>query len=322
MSETASAAEQTPVEISGSEALASLTSEQRSEWFKTGDMPAPATPDPAPVVDEDAAEDAAEQAEQAAGAAPAAKPVPTPEKPISKRQQQINDLIRARAEADQRVAALEARLAQQQAPAAAPKAVEPTRAKPQQSEFETYDEFVEAVYDWKTEQRQATERAQLEAQYRTRAEQAQQAEQQTRMSGWAERMQAFAEKSPAFVEKAIPFLERVNPGTPLGDALMDSPIGPELALHLAEHPEELTRIGALHPIAALRELGKLESRLEVAHTSASAGPVAKHVSTAPAPPVTLGNRPADTADPVEAALGAQDFRAYQAAANRRELARK
>jgi hypothetical protein len=315
MSETASAASETAPEISGNDALAALSSEDRAQWFKTGDMPAPATPEAAPVVDEDAAEDAEEQA-----AAPV-KPVPTPEKPISKRQQQINDLIRRATLSEQRAAELEARLAQPQTPAA-PKAIEPTRAKPQQSEFETYDEFMEATYDWKADQRKAAEQAEIQAQHRARAEQGWQAEQQTRMSGWAERMQTFAEKNPAFVEKAVPFLERVNPGTPLGDALMDSPIGPELALHLAEHPDELTRIGALHPIAALRELGKIEHKLEIAHTSASAGPVAKHVSTAPVPPVTLGSRPADTADPVEAALGAQDFRAYQAAANRRELARK
>jgi hypothetical protein len=38
--------------------------------------------------------------------------------------------------------------------------------------------------------------------------------------------------------------------------------------------------------------------------------------------MTLGSRPADTADPVEAAIGAKDFRAYEAAANKRDLARR
>lgn len=321
MSEPATAASES-TELSGSEVLAGLTSAQRSAWQMTGELPEP-KPDTAPVVAADPDDDEAEPVEAPkADAAPVEAPKPTTP-PVSKRQQQINDLHRRAAAAEQELAALKARIEapkQAEQPAKAP---EPTRAKPTEAEYDTYPEFVEALAEWKYEQRAEADRVKAEAAQQTQRQAQQQQHEQQRLRTFAERASAFAAKNPAFDEKAVPFLNSVPPGTPLYDTLADSPVGPELALFLAEHPEELTRIGALTPIAALRELGKLEARYEqTADTSASAGPVATQVTKAPAPPVTLGARPAEPADPFEAAMRSGDFRAYEAAANRRDLARK
>ena len=105
---------------------------------------------------------------------------------------------------------------------------------------------------------------------------------------------------------------------------MDSPGGPALAWHLVTHPEDLDRIARLGPIQQIRALGKLEAQYDTdsatTSTSASAGPAAKTVTTAPAPPTHLAARTADTGDRARAALDRGDFSAFEAEENRKALA--
>jgi hypothetical protein len=69
-----------------------------------------------------------------------------------------------------------------------------------------------------------------------------------------------------------------------------------MALYLAEHPEELQRIDRLSPITAMRELGKIEARLE----GQVAEPAAPVVSKAPPPVRSLAGAPvAGTPNPKE-----------------------
>ena len=46
------------------------------------------------------------------------------------------------------------------------------------------------------------------------------------------------------------------------EALFESELGPDIVYHLAQHPEEATRLNLLSPVALGRELGKLEARLQ------------------------------------------------------------
>ena len=84
--------------------------------------------------------------------------------------------------------------------------------------------------------------------------------------------------------------------TVMAQAIQSSDIGPEVAYHLGTNPKEADRISRLAPLAQAREIGRLEAKL------ASAPPVVKKVSGAPAPitPVTPRGTtsPAyDTTDP-------------------------
>lgn len=314
---------------SGQAALDNLSPEARASWELTGDWPEPAkvTTTADPEADE---QDAAEAVAEAAPAVEA-KAVPTPEKPVSKRQQQINDLIRSRAESDQRAAKLEAEIAElkaRAAPAAEPKpaekapVVDPGDPEPTEDQFDTYKAFVKEQARWEIRQARREEKA-AEAEAKAAEKQAADAaEFTTRTDTWAQRRDAFAAKTPEFTEKAKPFLDRVRAGTVIGDAILDSEVGPELALYLATHPDEVSRIVQLSPASALRALGKLEAQFdsEMTSASASAGPAARTVTKAPAPPTTLSARSADPADPVEAAVASKDFRAFEAEANRRDLA--
>jgi hypothetical protein len=106
---------------------------------------------------------------------------------------------------------------------------------------------------------------------------------------------------------------------------MDSPIGPAMIRHFADHLDVFSRIAQLqtvNPYAALRELGKLEAQLENKASSASAAAVTpKTVTSAPAPPTTLGSRIAEPADAYASAITRKDQRAYNEEANRRDAAR-
>jgi hypothetical protein len=64
----------------------------------------------------------------------------------------------------------------------------------------------------------------------------------------------------------------------MAEAIRTSDAGGELAYHLASHPDEARRITALPPIAQVRELGRIEARLE----TPKAPP--KPTTNAPKPP--------------------------------------
>lgn len=330
-SDTASAVETAP--LSGSDALASLSDSDRAHWQMTGELPASQPAESTPHDDEPNDEPQ-----------PDADPEPTDAqaKPdwqirqekreaagLSKRQQERNELIRSRVEAEQRAADLEARLAALEKPAPVTEPAKPVAAAVPAEKFLDFDQWIaqpdngEKDYgdyiDARARHVLAVERAAERAEAKAQEAQTAQSE---KIATFIQRRDAFAATEPDFNAQALPFLKAVRPSTPLYDTLIDSPVGPQLAWHLVTHPEDFTRIGALNPIQQLRELGKLEARLdptESPRTSASAGPAAKHVTTAPVPPTTLSARSADPADPLDAALKDRDFRRYEAEANARDL---
>lgn len=205
-------------------------------------------------------------------------------------QARIDEATAREKAAERRAQALEQELARYRQPEA-PKVEAPAAAKPVVADFETYEEYLDARDEWTYKQRRAAEQQEVEQQRQTQLQAAQQADLQQKAASWSERMTAFAAVSPAFTEKAIPFLQHVNPGTPLGDVLLESPVGPQMALHLVEHPEILERLNRLSPITVLRELGKLEAKLEGA-LEAPAAPPAPVVTKAPAPVRPIGGAPA------------------------------
>lgn len=285
--------------------------------------------------------------------APAAEPEPkpaveaapdksiTPPKPDSRRterraqrdQDQINETIR-RAVQDATEATerrLRAELGKPVEPAkpepAAAKADEfqPTRPKPTDADFESYPEFVIALAEWVTDQRDAKRAFEAEKTQRAAAETSQREDFHARATTWIGRRDAFIAAHPAKSEALTDFLDTVHAGTPIGDVIMESEVGAEVADYLASNKTEADRIRGLGPIAALRALGKLEARFDPdTTTSASAiaaGPAApKTVTSAPAPPTTLASRSATPADPTAAALARGDFEAFAEAENRKALA--
>lgn len=151
------------------------------------------------------------------------------------------------------------------------KSTDPKR--PKADDFTSHDEFVEALTDWKMDQRDsAKEQKQKEAAIKS--------EFQTKQQKYAELADKFKESHDDWddVVKA----HGVTVTLPVQEAIIDSEIGPDVYYALAKEPKELARICALPPIQAAKEIGKIEARLS---TKTSETSQRKLTSTAP-PPVS------------------------------------
>ena len=186
------------------------------------------------------------------------------EKPRRSARERINELTKRAHEAEREVQRL--REASERKPAE-------SAEKPIPDRFGSYDEYVEALADWKADQRVAESFKRRDAE-RSQAAEARAAE--AKAQAWAERQSEFREATPDY--DAVVGKSAVQIAPHVVDTLLDSESGPELAYHLAKHPETVKRINALSPLSAARELGRIEATL-----SNPAAPQFKPASKAPAP---------------------------------------
>lgn len=154
-----------------------------------------------------------------------------------------------------------------------------TDGKPSPDKYETHAEYVEALTDWKLEQRLKEREAKQE--------------QAKVMSEQEKLVQTYAEKAKTFAEKTEDFqdtLEAVD-HIPLSPAVQRLILksGPELAYALAKDPEEYARINRLSPIDAAEAVGELKARL-VSSKAPEAKTETKKLTQAPNPiePVSGG----------------------------------
>jgi hypothetical protein len=154
--------------------------------------------------------------------------------------------------------------------------------KPKADDFDTHAEFVEALTDWKTEQKLSERDQKLE---RSKL----QTEQAKLVQTFTERREAFLKTAPDYDE----VMESVDdvPLTPaLREIILTSENGPEIAYELAKNRDEFERISKLSPLAVAREVGKLESRLSA--KSSDGKTEQKKITKAPKPidPVNAGGK--------------------------------
>lgn len=185
-------------------------------------------------------------------------------------QPRIDELTRARREAE-REAAYWRQVAQG---AQSPAQAAPQRPAPEN--FEKYDDYIDALTDWKAEQAVAKR---LEADSTRKVAET--------------RAQTFAERQTQ-ARAAMPDYDEVVGGsdTPIanhvGEVILESDLGPQLAYHFAKNPDALMRLNNMSPTAAAREIGRLEATL-FTKPAAPAAPT-KKVSNTPAPAGTLGTQ--------------------------------
>lgn len=182
-------------------------------------------------------------------------------------QPRIDELTKARREAEREAAYWRGIAQQGQAQPSAPAA--PT--KPTPDKFNDYGEYVEALTDWKAEQAVAKRM-----------------EQDSTRKVAETRNQTFTERQVA-ARAVMPDYDVVVGGseapisTHVGDAIMESDRGPELAYHFAKNPDVLSKLNDMSPVQAAREIGKLEATLSVKTTPAVPS---KKLSTTPTPAST------------------------------------
>lgn len=167
----------------------------------------------------------------------------------------------------------------EQAQRAAEQKVRHSPADLSPEQFETYEDYAEALAERKAEellQRREAER-----------------QQRALLDAYHDREEAARDKYDDFEMVAY------NPDLPVTEAMAKaiqaSEVGPDVLYHLGTNPKEAARISRLDPILQAREIGKIEAQL-------GAAPPIKKTSNAPAPiaPVTArttGSPAFDTTDP-------------------------
>lgn len=174
-----------------------------------------------------------------------------------------------------------------------------TTGRPVEEDFDDYSAFVEALSDWKTDQKFAQREAEQAKKDANKA-----------MESWVSQGKARFPDFEAVVTK--PFDKggpAISPA--MVEIINSSDVSHELAYHLGKNPEISRQIASLAPLAAARALGRLEAKL------ASATPIKpKTQSNAPVPirPVA-GDGATAIVDDLEK-MSEAEYIAYQ---NRREF---
>lgn len=144
--------------------------------------------------------------------------------------------------------------------------------KPQEAEFETYPDFVEATARWAARQ----ERRAAEAEQVRRAQASQRAQRigghvdafKDRVAKAAEADESFMERTAALARAlqpsfTLPKGRQPGPIHVLTDEIITSQSAPALMEHFSAHPEDFRRIATLRgPHEIARAVAKIEARLE------------------------------------------------------------
>lgn len=144
---------------------------------------------------------------------------------------------------------------------------------PNLDSFDDYGKYLSAVARYEARQEHAALRKQEEeTQAKTRHETVV-ADQHRRMVEKQTTLRTMTEtaekKYPDFFDKVFNQSPDVMPITPIiGEAILESDIGQDVAYYLATHTSEAQRLAKLSPTAALREFGKIEASLITQQSSA------------------------------------------------------
>ena len=174
--------------------------------------------------------------------------------------------------------------------------------KPKPNDFETHAEYLEALVDWKADQKLKTIQTE-QAKERVKAQQ-QTAEQQ------------YQAKEKEFAS-AVPDFEEVVAAAdfPVSKAVIEEIVhgdnGPALKYYLAQNPDEAERLNKLTPLALAREIGRLEPRFKTAAKTTATTSAAAAVSAAPKPP-THAARSASTSSKDPGEMDPAEYRAWRA----------
>lgn len=240
--------------------------------------PAPPAEDagkPAPEYEPEAEDDGEEETPE--GEQPEAKPEDTQPKP--KRaggfQRRIERLEREKEFYALRLQEIEHRARAGQAP---PPPQQQERQQPdgppRQDQFESYEDWIDKLTDYKLEQAQRKQAA-------AEQQRAMAAAQQETLSGWQKNVGQFRNQVEDF-EEVLASVDHVNLNPVLQQAILRDAKGPQLAYELARQPEKFAEIAALDPLGALTALGEFKAGL-AAKQAPPAAAAAKPVSRAPAP---------------------------------------
>jgi hypothetical protein len=249
---------------------------------------------------------------------------PAPPRPKKTTQERINELTRARREAERTAERLEARLRElersQEAPPPkeeAPKEEAPAAPNPDDFDYGEIDpRYISASVAYQTQQSIAAWQREEHARQQTELAERVRREAQDK---FAAKVDEGSRKYDDFYEKVVIGAEKGEwpLSDEMGSLLVESDVGDDIAYHLASHPEEAVRVYRQTPVEQARYFGRLEAKFSAERTAATgngAGKPAKRAPKAP-PPV----RPAVGAHGGhEPSAMSDDFLAFERRVNAQE----
>lgn len=239
--------------------------------------------DPAPV--EPTAEDPASE-----GGEPPTDTVPE-KTPYQKR---IDELTRKRREAERRAAIAEARLEERDKLRAEentkPEPIDET-GKPDEDDFDTYDEYYTALASWQVEKKiaewkkaeddskQAAFITQQEANFRAKL---------------AKGTEAYEDFNEVVFDETVPITETIV------SILRDTENPSDIAYYLGKNRKEASQISRMTPIQAAKAIGKIEAEIaadRAENPAPKVEPKPKPITKAPPPITPVGSTTVITKDP-------------------------
>jgi len=181
--------------------------------------------------------------------------------------------------------ALEARLRDLEAKVA-PQAPAKVDEEPKPDQFTDAFEYAKALAEWSAEQA-------LLNRDKQEAERKANEERQKLIQSWQTKLEQAKATLPDYEEMIASSDVVVNDD--IRDAILESDVGPQILYHLAENPEIAKKITGGSTRQALRELGKLEARLE-----------AKQPETKRIDPVVARSKAPEPISPIRAANSVPD----------------
>lgn len=159
--------------------------------------------------------------------------------------------------------------------------------KPKPEDFDDYGAYVEALTDFKADERIKTT---LDSRDKAATEKS---EADKRSATYLERAAAAAKSIPDYEATVstsdVPIAQHVT------EELLDSEFGPQIAYHLAKNPELADELNAMSPKAAARKIGRLEAQF----ADAAAAPADPDPSETPSDPQPAPTPPAPAAPRVK-----------------------
>lgn len=161
---------------------------------------------------------------------------------------------------------------------------EPKTVKPKLDDFASYDEFVEALADWKAEEKYQTLKAKDEE--KSQADSNEQ-ELREKFDAHVKRTRIAQAKYPDY-DEVLASIDSEQDAIPEGLALtiIELDNGPDVVYHLAKDPELVAQLKEMSPLRAIAELGRISDKL-IAPTTETPKP--KTAAPAPIKPVATGN---------------------------------
>ena len=150
--------------------------------------------------------------------------------------------------------------------------------EPVRGDFESYEAFIEARADYRARKAVGEEREKADK----AAKEKEATESRQKKAG--DFQKKVREKFPD-IDERIEEVGDMPMYVGVQDAIAESALGPEIFNELLNNPKEFDRLAAMSESAAIREIGKLEARLEGKSSKAEEKKETKTASKAP-PPIT------------------------------------